>query len=61
MNKAKPRVLVSWIGGNDLKAPSSKEEEGHAFGPVASTLKEQAFGFYPVSTDGFKKAVNLRS
>lgn len=43
MNKAKPRVLVSWIGGNDLKAPSSKEEEGHAFGPVASTLKEQAF------------------
>ncbi|WP_290525798.1 sigma 54-interacting transcriptional regulator [Alcanivorax sp.] len=43
MNKAKPRVLVSWIGGNDLKAPFSKEGEEHAFGPVASTLKEQAF------------------
>lgn len=32
------RVLISWIGGNDLKAV-----EGQAVGPIASTLKNTAF------------------
>jgi len=43
MSKAKPQTLVSWIGGNDLKATSSVGAEGQALGPVAATLTAQAF------------------
>lgn len=42
-NKAKPQTLVSWIGGNDLKATGSTYAEGQALGPIAATLKAQAF------------------
>lgn len=39
----KPLVLVSWIGGNDLKATDGNQPPGQPAGPIANTLKEQAF------------------
>lgn len=43
MSKAKPQTLVSWIGGNDLKATGSPGTEEPGLGPIAATLKAQAF------------------
>jgi transcriptional regulator with PAS, ATPase and Fis domain len=43
MSKAKSRTLVCWIGGNDLSAIDSTDAEGQALGPIAATLKAQAF------------------
>lgn len=43
MRKVKPRTLVSWIGGNDLKATGNINAEGQALGPIAATLRAQAF------------------
>ncbi|CBJ80549.1 Helix-turn-helix, Fis-type [Xenorhabdus bovienii str. Jollieti] len=43
MCKAKPHTLVSWIGGNDLKATGSTGADGQALGPIAATLTAQAF------------------
>lgn len=42
MNRNTPRILVSWVGGNDLKATSSSDKE-QVLGPIAATLKEQVF------------------
>ena len=42
-NKQGLRTLVSWVGGNDLKATGSADAEGQALGPIAATLKEQEF------------------
>ncbi|MGC1507577.1 MAG: AAA family ATPase, partial [Ketobacter sp.] len=38
MNRAKPRVLISWIGRNDLNAL-----DGNGLGPLASTLTAVEF------------------
>ncbi len=43
MSKAKPKTLVSWIGGNDLKATGNSGADGQELGPIAATLKAQAF------------------
>ncbi|WP_368726643.1 hypothetical protein [Pectobacterium aquaticum] len=43
MSKDKPHTLVSWIGGNDLKATGSSEADGQALGPIAATLIAQPF------------------
>ncbi len=42
-NKRKLETLVSWIGGNDLKATGCSDAEGQALGPIAATLKAQVF------------------
>lgn len=38
MSTAKPRILISWVGANDLKAL-----DGHTPGPIAATLEDAAF------------------
>lgn len=38
MNRTKPRVLISWIGGNDLKAL-----DGQSLGPIAATIEASTF------------------
>jgi transcriptional regulator with PAS, ATPase and Fis domain len=38
MNSVKSRILISWIGGNDLKAM-----EGGTPGPIAATLEKASF------------------
>ncbi|WP_431890464.1 sigma 54-interacting transcriptional regulator [Pectobacterium colocasium] len=43
MSKDKPHTLVSWIGGNDLKATGSSEAYDQALGPIAATLIAQPF------------------
>lgn len=43
MRKAKPHTLVSWIGGNDLKATGSTGDDSQTLGPIAATLTAQAF------------------
>lgn len=42
MSKAKPNILVSWIGANDLKAASSSAAS-EASGPIAATLEAESF------------------
>jgi len=37
------QVLISWIGGNDLKATRSDGADGQSLGPIAATLKYQLF------------------
>jgi transcriptional regulator with PAS, ATPase and Fis domain len=39
----KPRILVSWIGANDLKAIANDEFSISSDGPIAATLKEHIF------------------
>ena len=37
------KVLVSWIGGNDLTASQQKEERPEVYGPLLSTLLADQF------------------
>ncbi|PAA96784.1 sigma-54 interaction domain-containing protein [Serratia fonticola] len=43
MSKSKSHTLVSWIGGNDLKATNSTRADGQVLGPIAATLTTQTF------------------
>jgi sigma54-dependent transcription regulator len=43
MNRNNSHTLVSWIGGNDLKAGESNSPKNNEFGPIVSTLKCRDF------------------